>query len=132
MLPQSRNGRKIRTQLPEKVALTSSLDNISRISVLSQVSGYRSATSYDDRKGLPYYQNFSLNAADIIIGVGYDLMDLFELTNQALGGMILFQISTSWILTILHMAMFLSIFRPVIFSSSVFSGEKYYQEYTLI
>ena len=126
VLPQSRNGRKLQTQPPEKNALTSSLDNISRISALSQGSRYSSPASpapYDNRKGLPYFQNFSLNAADIIIGVGYDLMDLFELTNQALGGLILFQISCSWILTLFHMVMFLSIFRPVIFTASVYSGK---------
>ena len=123
VLPQSRNGRKLQVQLPEKEALNSSLDNIS---FFSQASGQRSTfspPSYDSRKGVPLYQNFSLHAADIIIAVGYDLMDLFELTNQVLGGLILLQISSSWILTIFHMAMFLSIFRPVIFSASVFSGK---------
>ena len=137
ILPQSRNGRKLRMPLPEKVALNSSLDNISAISFLSHASGHSwssSSPSHETRKRfmaestggkLPNYQNFSLNAADIIIGVGYDLMDLYELTNQALGGIILLQISSSWLLTIFHLAMFLSIFRPVIFNASVFTGKKF-------
>ena len=135
VLPLSRNGRKLRMPLPERVALTSSLDNISAVSFLSPSSGSTSSLPlpYHDRleflanppesNKLPYYQNFSLNAADIIIGIGYDLMDIYELTNQALGGIIFFQIASSWILTILHLAMFLSIFRPVIFSTSVFTGK---------
>ena len=135
VLPQSRNGRKLRMPLPEKVALNSSLDNISAISFMSQESERswtHSPPSHENNKRfmvdseggkLPIYQNFSLNAADIIIGVGYDLMDLYELTNQALGGIILLQISSSWLLTIFHLAMFLSIFRPVIFNASVFTGK---------
>ena len=116
--------------LPERVLLSSSLDNISAISFFSSSESNSSPPPPYERKEflrksagkLPDYQNFSLNAADIIIGIGYDLMDIYELTNQALGGMILLQISSSWILSILHFAMFLSIFRPVIFSTSVFTG----------
>ena len=121
--------------LPERVILTSSLDNISAVSFQSPSSRNPSSPlafyhdrqelspSQSDSKKLPYYQNFSLNAADIIIGIGYDLMDIYELTNHTLGGLILLQITSSWILTILHLAMFLSIFRPVIFSSSVYAGK---------
>ena len=127
VLPRSRNGRKLRMPLPERAILTSSLDHISALSFLSSSgsplppNGRHDLIEKSDGK-IPQYQNFSLNAADIIIGTGYDLMDIFELTNYALGGIILLQISSSWVLTILHLSMFLSIFRPVIFSSSVFAG----------
>ena len=132
VLPQSRNGRKLKMPLPERVMLTSSLDNISVLMPFSG-SSITPPPPYE-RRGLhgksggekiPEYQNFSLNAADVIIGTGYDLVDIYELTNQALGGMILLQISSSWILSLLHFSMFLSIFRPVIFSASVFSGDFY-------
>ena len=132
VLPQSRNGRKLKMPLPERVMLTSSLDNIS---VLMPFSGSsitppppyerRGVLGKSGGEKIPEYQNFSLNAADVIIGTGYDLVDIYELTNQALGGMILLQISSSWILSLLHFSMFLSIFRPVIFSASVFSGDFY-------
>ena len=130
VLPQSRNGRKLKMPLPERVMLTSSLDNIS---VLMPFSGSsitppppyerRGVLGKSGGEKIPEYQNFSLNAADVIIGTGYDLVDIYELTNQALGGMILLQISSSWILSLFHFSMFLSIFRPVIFSASVFSGD---------
>ena len=132
ILPQSRHGRKLRMPLPERVVLTSSLDNISSVALLSSSGSNASSPPPYERQDLftksgggklPHYQNFSLHAADIIIGTGYDLMDIYELTNQALGGMILLQISSSWFLTILHFSMFLSIFRPIIFSSSVYTGK---------
>ena len=131
VLPHCRNGRRLQMPLPERVVLTSSLDKISSIlpypgSNSSSPPPYERQDIFTKSAGgkLPHYQNFSLHAADIIIGTGYDLMDIYELTNQALGGITLLQISSSWFLSILHFAMFLSIFRPVIFSSAVTTGKR--------
>ena len=121
----------MRMQLPDRVILSSSLDNISPVAIVASSSGnsssppppYQGQVHPSDSDGeLPHYKNFSLNAAKIIIDSGYDLIDIYELTNQALGGVVLTQISSSWLLTMLHFVMFLSILRPIIFSTSIFTG----------